>query len=316
MESRELLSRIREPAFSKPRIIKDRAEIDRIMNNSEAILILDIPNGFERDIHREGTTVQVLVDGSQSTAAYLSSAYLGKIINDFSLEKTIEENYRKGLRLEVPVELRSRILFNPDARDDIYEGLIEFFMMITLVGMILPAAMLIREREYGTIEQILISPLSIGRLIILKILASMLFLISVIAASYLLVLKLWLGLPLKGGITDFLVVTLIFLISTTGLAFIIASVARRFSQIGMLTIVIFAPMLLLSGGWVPPEALPDWLRAATRVSPLKQFMDIGVSILIRGATMDMLSLKLAKLFIIGAALIGTGGLLYKRKVLK
>ena len=313
-ESRELIGRLQPPSFSYPRFVENERDVDNTMKNSRSVLLLRIPEGFQKELYRGNAHLQVLVDGTQSTAAYISTAYLSEIVNRYSLDLTRREMWKRDLRITTPVEVRSRILFNPDARDDIYEGLNEFFMVITLLGMILPAALLIREKEYGTIEQIMLSPLSVRRLILVKVLGSMIFLTTVIGLSFVLVLKLYLGFPLKRGLHEFLPVAVLFQLSTTGLAFLIASVARRFSQIGMLTIVIFAPMLLLSGGWVPPEALPQWLRAATTVSPLKQFIDIGVSMLIRGAGLWDMSDRLLRLIIISSVLMITGGLLYKKRM--
>ena len=79
--------------------------------------------------------------------------------------------------------------------------------------------------------------------------------------------------------------------------------------------MIFAPMMLLSGGWVPPEALPDWLRKLTVISPLKYYMDLGVSLLIRGAGMDLLLPSLFKLLLLGALFISGGYVMYVRRVL-
>jgi ABC-2 type transport system permease protein len=315
VKSRLLVDRIKPPAFKKPLFLENRKEIDPLMNRSDVVLTVVIPSGFERSLERDGGDIQILVDGTQSTAAYLSSSYLQRIVNSYSMDLLKERAWREGLYLDVPLELRSRVLFNPSARDDLYEGLNEFFMIITLIGMILPAALLIREREYGTIEQIMISPLSVGRLIVVKILGSQIFLQSVIALSFVFILRMWLKFPLKTGVFVFIFISLLYSISTTGLAFIIASVAKRFSQVGMLTIVIFAPMLLLSGGWVPPEALPKWLRAATHISPLKQFMDLGISLLIRGASVETLSWGIIKLLLIGGVLLTTGVLLYRRQTL-
>ena len=210
----------------------------------------------------------------------------------------------------------SRILFNPAARDDYFEAINEFFMVITLIGMILPAALLIREREYGTLEQIMISPTSIHVLIISKIATAAAFLIFAAWLCYEGTIKLWLGIPVKGTAAQFLLVSSLFTLATSGLSLIIASVARRFSQIGMLTIAIFAPMLLLSGGWVPPEALPVWLRKMTLISPLKHFMELGIGVLIRGARPELLLPGILKLTCLGVALLGTGYLLYRRRVLR
>ena len=190
--SRELISRIKPPAFRTPEMINNRHEIDRLLNESKTVLALLIPSGFQRDIYRGDAPVQVLVDGTQSTAAYLSSAYISSIIERYSSEILRERQRMRKITGLPYVDIKSRIYFNPEARDDFFEGINEFFMMVTLIGMILPAALLIREKEYGTIEQILISPLSIKRLLVMKIIAASAFLLTMIGFSYEFILKLWL----------------------------------------------------------------------------------------------------------------------------
>jgi ABC-2 type transport system permease protein len=313
--SREFTQRIRPPAFREPVMLSDRRSIDRLLNESETVLVLDIPSGFERDIYRDGATVQLLVDGTQSTAAYLSSAYIGLIARQYS-EDLLRDRLRNLDMTGLPaIDLRSRIYFNPEARDRYFEGINEFFMVFTLIGLILPASIIIREKEYGTLEQIMISPLGIKRLLVMKLLSASLFLLAVTALSYEFVLKLWLHIPLKGTLLGFLGISLVYSIATSGLSFIIASVAKRLSQIGMLTIMIFAPMLLLSGGWVPPEALPSWLRALSVISPMKYYLDSGISLLIRGADFDLLLPNLIRLILLGAIFLGAGYILYDKRIL-
>ncbi len=314
VKSRELLGHIREPAFRKPIHLLSPEDIDRLLSDSEIILALVIPENFGKELRRQGAQVQVLVDGTQSTAAYLSTAYLAEASGRFNNDLVSRALEREGLGTSPPVELRSRILFNPDVRDDIYEGLNEFFMVVTLIGMILPAMLLIREREYGTLEQIMLSPLRVRDLVVIKLISAGLFLTAVTALSYIFVLKGWLRFPLKGSLPSFTLITAIYLVSTSGLAFIIGSIARRFSQIGMLTIVIFAPMLLLSGGWVPPEALPDWLRLATNISPLKQYIDLGVSLLIRGTPLTMLTEKIMRMIFLGIIFLTIGTVIFTRRL--
>ncbi len=314
--SRELVSRIEQPAFQEPNIIENRNDIDELLNESKTILALVIPSEFERDLYRNKASLQILVDGTQSSAAYLSTAYLNVIIEQYSndfLRERLKVNAITGMPF---VDLKSRIYFNPEANDKIFEGINEFFMVITIIGMILPAAILIREKEYGTIEQIMISPLSIQRLLLMKVIAAAVFLLALIGLSYELVLSLWLNFQLKGTIVEFLFVSLIYSLATTGLAFIIASVSKRFSQIGLLTMAIFAPMLLLSGGWVPPESLPDWLRRLTIISPLKHYMDLGIGLLIRGASLNMLFPNMVKLSVLGIILLVIGYFLYDRRIIR
>jgi len=310
-ESRELIHRIQPPAFQRPVVIEDRGQIDHLLNESKIVLALIIPDGFGRDIHRSTAELQVLVDGTQSTAAYLSSAYLNSIIQRYS-----DEVMPMDLKGMPRIEARSRIYFNPDARDEIFEGINEFFMVITLIGMILPAAILIREREYGTIEQIMLSPLNIWRLLLMKITATTLFLQVMIMFSYIFILRFWLGFALKGTILEFLILSLIYSIATTGISFVMASIGKRLSEIGMLTIAIFAPMLLLSGGWVPPEALPGWLRSLTVLSPLKHFISLGIGLLIRGAQFRLLLSGIIKLLLLGLIMLVTGIIMYKRRMFR
>ncbi len=304
--SRDLIARLRPPAFKYPRYLSSVRQIDPVMLESEVVLTLVIPSGFERDLLRGRAEVQVLVDGTQSTAAYLSATYLQAIINRFIQDRSTSTPLK--------VEIKRRVLFNPSSRDDLYEGLMEFFMVTTLIGMILPAMLIIREIEYGTVEQILISPLRPMEMLFTKVVSVLLFMTTVTVLSYLFVLKCWLGFPLKGGIWRFVLLILLYQLSTLGFSFIIGSIAKKFSQIGMLTIVIFTPMLLLSGGWVPPEALPEWLQMLSRLSPLKHLMNTGVSLLIRGAGFDLLCAGLLRMGIIGGLIFILGLSLYYRRL--
>jgi len=316
LRSRDLVGRIQPPAFRGPDRVEDRHEVDSLLNQSKSVLAMVIPAGFEGDIYRGRASVQILVDGTQSAAAYLSSAYLQRIIFQYS-EDIAKDRLRIANITGLPsIDVRTRVFFNPEMKDQLFEGLNELFHVITLIGMILPAAILIREKEYGTIEQIMISPMDIRKLLLMKIIAAALFLLVMIGLCYEFVLRLWLGFPLKGSLAELLLISLVFSFATSGLAFIIASISKRLSQIGLLTIVIFAPMMLLSGGWVPPEALPDWLRRLTVIAPLKYFMSLGIGLLIRGAPMDLLLPDLLKLFFLGALFMVVGYLLYQKRVLK
>jgi ABC-2 type transport system permease protein len=315
-KSRELTDRIKPPAFRRPDSIHTRGEIDRLLNESKTVLALVIPSGFEKDIYRNEASVQILVDGTQSSAAYLSSAYLGIIMEQYSND-FLRKKYKVNKFAQLPfIDLQSRIYFNPEANDHIFEGLNEFFMIITLIGMILPAAILVREQEFGTLEQIMISPLNVKKLLLMKLIAASIFLLVMIGFSYEFVFVMWLGFRLKGTIPEFLFISLIYSLATSGLAFIIASIAQKLSQIGLLTMAIFAPMLLLSGGWVPPESLPEWLRKLTIISPLKYYMDSGIGLLIRGASLTLLLPTILKLLMLGIIFIAVGYVLYDRRIIK
>ncbi len=306
--SHALIDRIRPPSFKRPLVIDNYNDVDRVLLESSVVVVLVIPEGFQRDLLRgRPPCLQVLIDGTQSTAAYLSSYYLSRTVEGFL------RAYLKSTPPAGPVIVREKVFFNKNLRDDLYEGLNEFFMVVTLIGMILPAMLIIREKEYGTVEQVMVSPLSFRQLLLVKVFTSALVMLGATALCYVFILKAYLGFPLKGGLLRVLFITLLYQLCTTGISLFMASVAKRFSQIGMLTIVIFTPMLLISGGWVPPEALPGWLRQATRVSPLKAFLDAGISLMIRGSTLTEQADNIIKLLIIGLVLFAGGYRLFMRR---
>jgi len=309
--SARLIEKLRPPSFKRPILIRNKKKIDKLLLNSSVVVVLIIPSGFERQLQsKKMAELQVLIDGTQSTAAYLSAHYLYRIIRQFS------QSYYYGYKESGPIILKEKVLFNSSLRDDIYEGLNEFFMVVTLIGMLLPAMLIIREKEHGTIEQIMVTPLRFRNFLFAKIIASWIFMLGGISVCYLLILKGYLKFPLKGGLWRFILLSFLYQFSTTGISMLMATVAKRFSQIGMLTIIIFTPMLLLSGGWVPPEALPDWLQKATKISPLKAFLEAGISLTMRGAGLIDQRVNILKMIILGLVLFWTGYILLMRKYKK
>jgi ABC-2 type transport system permease protein len=195
---------------------------------------------------------------------------------------------------------QNRVYFNPNYREAWFEALAHLMYIITLFAILLPAAALVREKEKGTIEQLVVTPLSLFQIIFPKILSMSIVVLAGCFFSLTVVLKGLLDLPVKGSLLLFLFVSGIYVFTTAGLAVMIASIARNLAQAGMMTLLIISPILLLSGLWTPPEAMPGWLRFISMFFPLRYYIIATFGILLKGA-----GIKILWSSILGLALLGT-----------
>lgn len=145
-------------------------------------------------------------------------------------------------------------------RDD-QAGVFELLNIVTVFSILLPAAAMVREKERGTVEQLLVSPLSPFQIVFPKVLAMTLVIVLGSALALFGVLQLGFAVPVRGSAVLFLLLTALYVFTTAGLGLAAATLARNLAQVGMLSILILAPMIFLSGAWTPPEAMPAWLRA-------------------------------------------------------
>jgi ABC-2 type transport system permease protein len=185
--------------------------------------------------------------------------------------------------------------------------------IITVFSLLLPAAAAVREKERGTVEQLLVSPLSPLQILLPKVLAMGGVILLAVLMSLSLVLWPVFAVPVRGSLGLFLALSALYIAATSGLGLFIATVARNMAQVGMLTILIIAPMLFLSGAWTPPEAMPGWLAQAMVISPLHHFMDIAFGILLKGEGLPELARPVVALLIIGSVLAGLGLWRFRRQ---
>jgi ABC-2 type transport system permease protein len=141
---------------------------------------------------------------------------------------------------------------------------------------------MVREKERGTVEQLLVSPLSPFQIVFPKVLAMTLVIVLGSALALFGVLQLGFAVPVRGSAVLFLLLTALYVFTTAGLGLAAATLARNLAQVGMLSILILAPMIFLSGAWTPPEAMPAWLRALTYLSPMHYYIDAAFGVLLKG----------------------------------
>jgi ABC-2 type transport system permease protein len=274
----QLLEKFRQPYFQVTHFLTTDAEMEALLNQGRVSLVILIPQGFSRRL-AEGRVaeVQAVADGTLSNTALLALGYVELISQRFAAELT-------GPRPPAGVRIvyQPRVFFNPNQKAEWFASLIELFAVITLVSILLPGAAMVREKEYGTLEQLLVTPLRAAEIMLAKVLSmASIVLVSSLLSLFLVIYPIF-GLPYRGGLPFFLISTALYVFSATGAGLLIATVCRSLSETILFLLIIIAPILFLSGSWTPLEAMPTALRLITYLSPLRYYLNLGEGLLVRG----------------------------------
>ncbi len=314
--SRELIARFRPPYFRlEGEVLSDREGIE-MLDRGRAMVFLDIPEHFWRNLHDgRAVDVQMMIDGSNTALGTLASTYGARIIGDYALDMALDVMKIHPDRLEtIPrVDLRVRVWYNPNQQDAWFLPISELLTVITICGLILPAAAAVREKERGTIEQLLVSPLTPAQVMIPKVVSMTLVVLIGTAAALFGVIKGVFDIPIKGSLVLFFVTVALYTVAVSGMGLFIATFARNLAQVTMMVLVVAMPVVLLSGTWTPPEAMPLWLRRAIHLSPLYYFIEMSYGILLRGAGFKVLWKLFLGLSLLGTAAFVIGAYRFRRQ---
>jgi len=278
--STALIEHLRLPRFRIVRYIDDAREIDELLSSGKALMVIAIDDDFSKRLARgESAPVQVILDGTNSHSAALALAHVTSTFSQLPGKSTVVEHLRSGTP---PVALRLRIWFNENMESSWFVGLSELFSVITLVAILLPAAALVREKEYGTVEQLLVSPLHPWQIMLSKIIPMMILVLAFTCLCLFAILGAGYNVYPQGSLMVFLLATAIYVGACSGLGMLLATLAKNLSQVILMLTTAIVPIMFLSGTWTPPEAMPSWLRWFTHVSPLSYYLEIGTGIFFRG----------------------------------
>ncbi len=307
--SRELMGRFQPPHFSIIGEVANEAAGLQLLDRGTAMAVIAFPPQFQRDLLRGRTvTVQMQVDATNSVLGFLASSYASEIVGEYSLEAGMKRaGLSPGAQLQAPVVLNDyRVWFNPNQRDDWFMSISELLNVITAFAILLPAAALVREKERGTIEQLLVSPLTAFQVLFPKIISMTAVILAATAISVFGILQPLFEVPLRGSLMLFFAVTMLYVFCIAGLGLFIGTVTRNLSQASMLAILTLAPMMFLSGVWTPPEAMPALVRYAMYISPLHYYVDASYAILLKGAGINVIGHSLVGIVLLGGLLFGLG----------
>ncbi|WP_150303173.1 ABC transporter permease [Pseudomonas saliphila] len=282
------------PYFISPAMVEQR-QIDPLMDAGDYTFVLDFPPGFQRDLlaGRE-PTIQLNVDATRLMQAFLGASYIQAIL-------TMEARAfsQGGQSVELPVALQVRNRFNPSLTQSWFGTVVKVIDNITMLSIILTGAALIREREHGTIEHLLVMPLTPLEIMLAKVWSMGLVVLLVSSASLVLLVQGLMRVPIEGSVPLFLVGAALHLFATTSMGIFMATIARSMPQLGMLIILVLMPLQMLSGGSTPFENMPELVQAVMQAAPTTHFISLAQAILFRGAGLDIVWPRFLALAAIG-----------------
>jgi ABC-2 type transport system permease protein len=211
------------------------------------------------------------------------------------------------------VRAQLRYWYNASLDERWFNTISELLTMMTIAAIVLPAAALVREKERGTIEQLLVAPLTPLQVVLGKVLAMVLVMVAGTAVAVLGVMHAGYGVPLRGSMALFFAVVAVFAVACAGVGIVASGYARNSGQMGMIVVLVAVPIVMLSGTWNMVESMPQALRGLVEVSPLRHFVVLAYGILIRDAGLDVLWPPLLKLAALGGALFAFGVLRFRRQ---
>lgn len=278
----EIVRRFREPYFYVKTYIKEEKEVSKLIEKGDVSAVITFPKGFAQDIDAGKTAkLQIILEGTNSNASEIALNYIYNIVSDYNIGLWVARLRAAGGH-EVPVvELRSRYYSNTSLNEGWLLALQELYTIITLLGLVLVTTTIVNEKQFGTIEQLMISPLKTYEIILPKIVTMMGVIFMVVFIALFVVLKP-LGVPLVGTYGDLFVVTLVYIFTLTGYGLLIATISSSLSETILISLLIILPILLLSGMYVPVEALSKGIQILVGFSPLKYYLNLANGVFLKG----------------------------------
>ncbi|MCG2842035.1 ABC transporter permease [Sandaracinobacter sp. RS1-74] len=298
--SQRIVSAFFPPQFMPPAMIAP-SQIDPLMDAGLYTFVMHIPSGFQRDaLAARRAEIQLNTDATRMSQAFSGSGNIQQIalgeVNEFL------QRYRAQPASPVGLELRAR--FNPTLDNVWFGALSQIINQITMLSIILTGAALIREREHGTIEHLLVMPVTPFELMLSKVLSMGLVVLAAAFLSLNIVVRGALGVPIAGSLPLFFAGAALLLFATTSMGIFMATIARNMPQFGMLVVLVLLPLQMLSGGTTPRESMPELVQTVMLAAPTTHFVELGQAILFRGAGLDVVWPQFLAIATIGAIFFG------------
>jgi ABC-2 type transport system permease protein len=289
-----------EPFFRAPASI-DRSTVDSAMDFGTYAFVLDIPPRLEADAMRGRVpALQLNIDATAMTQAAVGDGYIASIVR----QETASYLQSRGIESELPVRAVTRAFFNPNLESVWFHAIDAILENVTMIAILLVGAAVIRERERGTIEHLLVMPVRASEIAVAKIWANGLVVTVAAGLSLIFLVHQILAVPIAGSVPLFLAGIVVYLFAITSLGILIATIANTMAQFGLLSIPVFLTLNMLSGGPSPIESMPQPLQVVLQASPAMHFVNFAQSVLTRGSGLDVVWPQLAILSGLGAVFLG------------
>ena len=299
--SHRILDALQQPHFQKP-VPVQREEVEELLDKGKLMFVLEFPPNFQRDVEmgRE-PKVQLLTDATNMAQAGLGQSYIGHIFQnelvDFLKQKDLIDEM-------TPVKSVATLVFNPNATDMWPAAVMEVDNMITMITLVLVGAAVIRERERGTIEHLLVMPVKSAEIVLAKIIANGLVICTIALLSMHFMVGGLLQVPLLGSLTLFALGAGLFMFSIASLAVMLATLAPTMPQYSLLMMPVFIIALMFSGSSSPRSNMPETAQWISEYWPTTQFITLAQNVLLRGAGFDVVWPQMVAMTISGALFLG------------
>jgi len=304
-ESRELVDALTASGHFRVALTSDRpADLGEALDAGRALVGIEIPSGYGRDLVAGRTPrVQLLLDGTNSNTATVALGYATRIVasvgSGVAASSAAGGSSRGGI--DRGIDLRARAWFNPSLESRVYNVPAVIGVIVLLMCLLLTALAVVREREVGTLEQLLVSPLTATELILGKTIpvAGIALVQLTLVTS---VALLWFGIPLRGPVPTLVLAAVLFILAGLSLGLLISTISTTQQEAFLSMFLFLLPAIILSGFLYPIDAMPEFFQHLTLVNPLRHFLEIVRGIFLRGADVSDLWVQ----FVVLAAMAAVG----------
>jgi ABC-2 type transport system permease protein len=276
--SKELINAFYPPRFQEPELIST-SQVETAMDEGRFMFVVTIPPRFEMDL-RAGRhpDIQLSIDATAMQQAAIGAGYIKNIVN----ERITSFFTRAGGARQQSINLVIRRMFNPNGVTAWFTSVVGIINQVTMLTIILTGAAVIREREHGTLEHLLVMPLTPFEIAMAKVWANSLVILLATAGSLYLVVMKALQVPFAGSVSLWFSGVLLYLFFATALGIFLGTISRSMAQFALLIILVVVVLQLLSGGSTPVESQPQWLQYITFFLPSRHFVSFSQKIIYRG----------------------------------
>jgi ABC-2 type transport system permease protein len=324
-EARDLLADFQGSPYFNVEQILPRNDIEQLLDRGSALCVIRVLPGFSRNIKRgNSATVQVLIDGTNSNTAAIVSSYINQIVANYSVQalakmrnsQIIARTAGSNAVLSLPLSGivgQNRVWFNPDlkSRDYFIPGIV--VNIIALVTIMLTAMSIVREKEIGTMEQLMVTPIRPIELILGKLLPFAvigIFEVALVTTAALLIFRT----PFRGSMLVLFGCAVLFLLTTLGVGLFISTISHTQQQAMMSSFLFFMPAILLSGFAFPIRNMPLIVQYLTYLDPLRYFMQIVRGVFLKGTGVQYLWPQIVALAAIGMAILSLSALRFHKRL--
>ncbi|MBQ9335829.1 MAG: ABC transporter permease [Lentisphaeria bacterium] len=272
-------------------------EIDPLMDQGKCTFAVVFPPDLQKNLMSgKEPEIQVNIDATRMSQAFTGSGYITEILKD-EISKFMKKEESSSLASYV---IRKR--FNPNLTQSWFTSVMQLVNNITMLAIILTGSALIRERENGTLEHLLVMPVTAFEIMMSKIWSMMFIVLIASAFSLFVVIRIFMEVPIEGSAALFLFGVALHLFAVTSLGIFLACISQNMPQLGMLLILVYLPMQMLSGSSTPYESMPKWVQNLMEVAPTTHFVRFSQAILYRGAGIEVVWEPFMWLVVIGGVL--------------